>query len=153
MLRKGLAVAVILLFIGVAFTSSINANVSKSSVEPITDVDVIEENATPIQLVFQLISKLRNHKDIQDVETEDDVLQIIEDDEELNSIFEQLSQSNDEEDCGCEEETTELDFPFFICIFVSLLFVVGMAAWWMGRVTWIGELAGTLNGIFNCPFI
>ena len=44
MLRKGLAVAVILLFIGVAFTSSINANVSKSSVEPIADVDVKEED-------------------------------------------------------------------------------------------------------------
>jgi len=33
MFRKGLAVAVILLFIGVAFTSSINANVSKESVD------------------------------------------------------------------------------------------------------------------------
>ena len=35
MLRKGLAVAVILLFMGVAFTSSINANVSKSSLESV----------------------------------------------------------------------------------------------------------------------
>jgi len=35
MFRKGLAVAVILLFIGVAFAIPINANVSKSSLEPV----------------------------------------------------------------------------------------------------------------------
>jgi len=39
MLRKGLAVAVILLFIGVAFAPSINADVSKSSVGPVPDLD------------------------------------------------------------------------------------------------------------------
>jgi len=44
MIKKSLAVCVILLFIGVAFTSSINANVSKPSVEPIADVDTKEED-------------------------------------------------------------------------------------------------------------
>jgi hypothetical protein len=46
MFKKGLAVAVILLFIGVAFTSSINANVSKSSLESVLDMDIIEEDDT-----------------------------------------------------------------------------------------------------------
>jgi len=45
MLKKGLAVAVILLFIGVAFSIPTNANVSKSSLEPVLDIDVIEEDA------------------------------------------------------------------------------------------------------------
>jgi hypothetical protein len=35
--RKGLTVAIILLFIGITFTSSINANVSKSSLETVAD--------------------------------------------------------------------------------------------------------------------
>ena len=39
MFRKGLAVAVILLFIGVAFAIPINANVSKPSLEPVPDLD------------------------------------------------------------------------------------------------------------------
>ena len=69
MIRKGLAVAVILLFIGVAFTSSINANVSKSSVETIVDVDTKEE------------------------------------------------------DCGCEEETTEWGYPVLCTLLYPLLIV------------------------------
>jgi hypothetical protein len=82
-------------------------------------------DATPIALVFQLISKLRNHKDIENVETENDVLQIIESDEELNSIVEQLSGN----DCGCEREITldgdytilcNLLFPIFIISFILL---------------------------------
>jgi len=147
MLRKGLAVAVILLFIGVAFTSSINANVSKSSVETIVDVDVKEENATPIVLVLQLITKLRNHKDIESVETEDDVLQIIERDEELNSIYEQLS----DEDCNCGEDVSPFEWPFpIICILLLPLWAFGMIAYFMGGPTFWGELAYRIGGIFNC---
>ena len=151
MFKKGLAVAVILLFIGVAFTSSINANVSKSSVEPIADVDVIEENATPIVLVLQLISKLRNHKDIQNVESEEDVFQIIESDDELNSIVEQLSV----EDCGCEEDNSELngkDYPIICALLqiplffsVILLFTIGRCALIIGFVFRIGKA-------FNCSW-
>lgn len=63
------SITAVTLLILVSIAPSINANVSKSSLEPIADVDVIEENATPIVLVLQLITKLRNHKDIQSVET------------------------------------------------------------------------------------
>ena len=117
MFRKGLAVAVILLFIGVAFAIPINANVSKSSL----DISVEEDaTPTPIALVFQLIYKLRNHKDIQNVESEDDVLQIIGSDEELNSIIERLSV----EDCGCEnEDSIGWKFPVF-CTVLFMVYVV-----------------------------
>jgi len=102
MIRKGLAVVVILLFIGLALTPTTYADVDKPELE------VIEEDVTPtpIVLVLQLINKLRNHKDIQNIQTEDDVLRIIEGDEELNSIYEQLSGN----DCGCEEEISIVDF-------------------------------------------
>jgi len=120
MIKKGLAVAVILLFIGVAFAPNINADVSKQ------DTDVIEEDVTPTPMVLalQLMTKLRNHKDIENVESEDDVLQIIEGDEELNSIYEQLFV----EDCGCEEQgTTEWSFPI-IC---GLLYPAAILSWVM----------------------
>ena len=39
MLRKGLVVAVILLFFGVAFAIPINANLSKSSLDPVPDLN------------------------------------------------------------------------------------------------------------------
>ena len=148
MFRKGLAVAVILLFIGVAFTSSINANVSKSSVELSSDIDVIEDDATPIVLVLQLMTKLRNHPNIQNVETEDDVLRIIEGDEELNSIVEQLSAY----DCGCDDEISPLGiWPFpVICILLLPLWAIGLIAYFMGGPLWMGELAGLLGSTFNC---
>ena len=150
MFRKGLAVAVILLFVGVAFAPTINANVSKSSLEPIVDVDVIEEDvatATPIQLVFQLIAKLRNHKDIQYVESEDDVLRIIEEDEELNSIYEKLSGN----DCGCEEETTEWIFPV-ICILLAPFVVLSIFAGLMLHIYFPAEIMWYIGQIFNCPW-
>jgi len=129
MLRKGLVVAVILLFIGVAVAPNINADVNK----PIIDTPIEDVAPTPIVLALQLMTKLRNHKDIQNVETEDDVLQIIESDKELKSIFEQLS----DEDCGCEDNPTwERIWPFpFICIFIG------------GS---IGEAAGFFGYMFNC---
>jgi len=144
MFRKGLAVAVILLFIGVAFTSSINANVSKSSLETIADVDVKEENATPIVLVLQLMTKLRNHKDIENVETEEDVFQIIEGDEELNSIYEQLSGS----DCGCEDDTTPLEWGICVLLVPWLAFALMLLL--MGGYNLLGQIVGTIGLALNC---
>ena len=122
MLRKGLAVAAILLFIGLALTPSINGDVSKSSLEPSPDIVVLEEdNVNPIVLVFQLIANLRNNKDIQNIESEDDVLRIIEGDDELNSIVEQLFAY----DCDCDEESSALDWSFPItCILLFPLYII-----------------------------
>ena len=78
------------------------------------------DDATPIALVFQLIAKLRNHKDIQNVESEDDVLQIIEGDEELNSIFEQISGN----DCECGDDSRlEWNFPI-TCMLLLPLYII-----------------------------
>jgi len=154
MLKKGLAVAVILLFIGVAVAPNINADVNK----PIIDTPIEDVAPTPIVLVLQLLTKLRNHKDIQKLEEsidsvenlEDKILQIIESDEELNIIFEQLFV----EDCGCEDDipTWERLWPFpFICNVIGIpLFMFAWLAWMMQGITWIGEMAGIFGLIFNC---
>jgi len=119
MFRKGLAVAVILLFIGVALTPTTYGDFDKP------DIEAIEEDVTPtpIVLVLQLITKLRNHKDIQNVETEDDVLQIIEEDEELNSIYEQLSGN----DCGCEDDSSAFTWRYpVLCTFLYPLWIIAV---------------------------
>jgi len=54
--------------LAVVLYSSVKSNPSNTI---ITDE---YDSYTPIQLVFQLISKLRNHNDIQNVETEDEIL-------------------------------------------------------------------------------
>jgi len=149
MLKKGLAVAVILLFIGVAFAPTINANVSKSSLEPIVDVDVIEEDvatATPIQLVFQLIAKLRNHKDIQNIESEDDVLKIIEGDDELNSIVENLKSF----DCGCDDATpTRWNFPV-LCLLLVPLWILAFGIFVRSGEFTLFFIVSTIGSILNC---
>ena len=128
-----------------SFSPSITANVSKP------DIDVVEEDVapTPIVLVLQLISKLRNHKDIENVETEDEILQIIEGDEELNSIVEQLS----DEDCGCGEDnpTWERIWPFpVICLLLLPFLAIGMMAYLMAQVEFILVIMGLIGYTFNC---
>jgi len=147
MFKKGLAVAVILLFIGLALTPTTYGDFDKP------DIEVIEEDVepTPIVLVLQLMTKLRSNKDIQYVETEDDVLQIIEGDEELNSIVEQLSG----EDCGCEDDyKPELEGRrwWIVCIF---LFPI----WFISAIITIGtgqpfleNIVYAISEIFNCGF-
>ena len=114
----GSIIAVVLLVL-MSFSPSINANVSKP------DYEVMEEDVltTPIALVLQLINKLRNHKDIQNIESEDDLLQIIEEDEELKSIVGKLKSF----DCSCEDDITELRWPFpVICWLLLPFFMFGL---------------------------
>jgi len=115
----GSIIAVVILTL-VSFTSVVGYNSVKSNPSNTIITDEYD-SYTPIQLVFQLMTKLRNHKDIENVETEDEILQVIESDEELNSIFEQLSGN----DCDCEDENLPLKFPFiFICFtLVPFLFI------------------------------
>ena len=146
MFRKGLAVAVILLFVGVAFAPTINADIDKPIVETTQEEDV---TPTPIVLVLQLMTKLRNHKDIQNVETEDNVIRLIESDEELNSIVEKLQSF----DCGCYDDS-RLEWPFpLICILLLPLWTLGLIAFFMGGPDWIGVLAGLLGTTFNCFWV
>ena len=67
--------------------------------------------------------------------------------EEISSIL------GENEDCGCDEDSSPLEWGFpIICIFVGFLLILGIAAFFMGGPLWIGELAGELDRIFNCPF-
>jgi len=102
----GSIIAVVLLTL-VSFSSVVGYSSVKSNPDNTIITDEYD-SYTPIQLMFQLISKLRNHKDIQNVDTEDDVLKIIEGDEELNSIYEQLSV----DDCGCGDTYEEWIGPY-----------------------------------------
>ena len=113
------------------------------------------DDDTPIALVFQLIAKLRNHKDIQElvadndaeVDIQQEISSIIERDEELNSVIEQLSV----DDCGCDDESLPLEWEFpILCILLIPLWAYGMIAWFMGGVTWIGQLAYDIGGALNC---
>ena len=115
----GSIIAVVLLTL-VSFSSVVGYNSVKSNPSNTIITDEYD-SYTPIQLVLQLMTKLRNHKDIENVETEDDVLQIIEDDEELNSIYEQLSG----DDCGCEDDTLALEWNFPIaCMLLLPLYII-----------------------------
>ena len=146
MIRKGLAVAVIILFIGVAVAPNINADFDKS------DLELEEEDVTPTPffLAFQLITKLRNYKDIENVETEGDVLRIIEGDEELNSMYEQLSV----EDCGCEDDTTSLEWRFpVICMLLFPMFVIGVMVYMMGQVDLLLVIVLVIGMPLNCRWI
>jgi len=116
----GSIIAVVLLTL-VSFSSVVGYSSVKSN-PSITIITDEYDSPTPIQLVLQLITKLRNHKDIQNAESEDEVLRIIEGDEELNSIYEQLSA----DDCDCISETdsnVELQDKYpVICYLLFLLY-------------------------------
>jgi len=125
----------------VSIAPSINANVESL----FTETPQVEK-ATPISLVLQLMAKLRNHKDIQNVESEDDVLQIIEGDEELNNIVEQLSG----DDCGCEDDSTRLwNFPV-ICTILFPFAILAIMIAFMGGITFLGEILGFIGTALNC---
>ena len=138
----GSIIAVVLLVL-MSFSPSITADVSKP------DIEFVEEDATPtpIVLVLQLMTKLRNHKDIENVESEEEILQIIEDDEELNGIFEQLSV----EDCDCEDDSSKLEWGFPVICFLLIPFVIlGWMAVMNGGPLWIGQIVYDIGAIFNC---
>ena len=129
-----------ILLVLVSFSPSITADVDKPKMEVIE-----EDNPTPIVLVLQLITKLRNHKDIQSVETEDEVLQIIESDEKLNGIFKQMSVY----DCGCSDETTEWGFPI-ICLLLFPFIVLAGVFFYRGLVYNYVLIVITIASAFNC---
>jgi len=146
----GSIIAVVLLTL-VSFSSVVGYSNVKSNPSNTIITDEYD-NATPIQLVFQLIAKLRNHPNIQNVESEDDVLQIIESDEELNSIYEQLS--NNDDDCGCEDDSSTLEWRFpVICMLLFPIFVLGLIVYMMGQNDLILVIVLVLGMPLNCRWI
>jgi len=138
----GSILAVVILVL-MSFSPSITANVSNP------DKDMVEEDViqTPIVLVLQLITKLRNHKDIQNVESEDELLQIIEGDEELNIIFETLKSF----DCGCEVDEYPLDGRYpFICLLLAPFGIISILLWISVGILWFGQIVYDIGSRFNC---
>ena len=158
-MKKLLVFGVIVLFLGLAIAPSINANISKTSLEPVSDIEVLEEdNATPIELVFQLIAKLSNNREIQklvadtdaEVDIQKEINSIIESDGELNTIVEKIKGS----DCGCgDANTTQWNFPV-ICSFLFMPYA-GMSilnAFW-GAFTILLFVLENIGTILNCFWI
>ena len=140
MFKKGLATLVILLFFGLALSPSIYADNSKVSLDTTPEFDY--DGYTPIQLVFLLINKLRYYEGI---ESEEDVLEIIESDAELSGIVEELKSYS----CGCEDDTTEWSFPV-ICTFLVPFMMLSLFLYFIAGITVFGQIIGTIGGMFNC---
>jgi len=141
----GSIIAVVLLTL-VSFTSVVGYSNVKSN-PSITIITDEYDNPTPIVLVLQLLTKLRNHPNIQNVESEDDVLQIIEEDEELNNIYEQLS----DEDCDCGEDVSPFEWPFpVLCIFLLPFHNWGIRLYAVFNIEWFLEFMLDIGLIFNC---
>ena len=113
MFKKGLAVAVILLFVDVAFAIPINANVSKSSLVSILDREVLEEDeATPIEFELQRIRELVQSVDLRKIivntdgviDTLEEISTIIGENEDIRNYIEKSSDN----DCGCDEDDNSL---------------------------------------------
>ena len=140
MKNRILVVLILFLFVGVIISPSINADKNKVSIE-ITP-KFFYEDYTQIQLVFLLINKLRYYECI---ESEEDVLEIIESDAELSGIVEELKCF----DCGCEEETLEWPFPYF-CRFILIFFIISILPVIQNRNPSLYLLIDDIGEIFNC---
>ena len=147
-MKKYLVLGVILLFVGLAISPSINADNDKLFIKKISDTDKFDyDGYTPIQLVFLLINKVHNYKDIQYIESEEDVLQIINSDAELNGIIEELKSYS----CGCKEENIEFEWPFpVLCIFLLPFHNWGIRLYAVFNIEWFLEFMLDIGLIFNC---
>jgi len=114
------------LLILVSIAPSINADRDKLSLETITVNDTVDyDGYTPIQLEFLLINRLRNDEGIEHIESEEDVLHIIESNAELNDLIVKLKSY----DCGCEDKSsTEWGFPI-ICILLLIMMGLVFIPW------------------------
>ena len=144
----GSIIAVVLLTL-VSFSSVVGYSSVKSNPSNTIITDEYD-NPTPIQLVLQLIAKLRNHKDIENVETEDDVLKIIKNDNELSGIIEELKRYS----CDCEDEEPELEGRrwFIVCTILIPIWLFSVLITWGTGQSFFEDIAFAISEIFNCGF-
>ena len=105
--RKLVVCAIIFILMSVSVAPSIYAEVNNHQEHTISDDNTFDyDRYNPVQLVFLLIHKLQDYHNLQEIE----------EDEELNSIIEELMSYS----CGCEEGSSlEWNFPvicFLLCI-------------------------------------
>jgi len=121
--------------------------------ESVPDIEVLEEdNVNPIALLFQLITKLRDNKEIQElvvdngaeVDIQKEISNIVERDEELNSIFEQLSV----EDCGCDDNSILGGSTSVLCWILVPFIFLGILLIPIG--TLFIDLLGVIGDVLNC---
>jgi len=157
MRKKILVISIIstITLVLVSIAPSINANVETLSLETLSLKTSEEEDATPIVLVLQLITKLHNHKEMLELEAnidyvdnvQDEILRIIESDEELNSIIEQLSV----EDCGCEDDSISLEWKFpVICVLLLPITWLALYLYFVGGFSWLAEIVGFIGYTLDC---
>ena len=146
----GFSIIVACVIVLASFTNVVGVQTVESS-----NHILVKDTVTPIEWVFLLIAKLRNHKDIQEFEenidsvdnVEGEILRIIEGDEELNSIAKQLSG----EDCGCEDESLPLEWTFpVICLFLFPLVMLFTVAHLMTGIDLPFYIMMTIGSILNC---
>jgi hypothetical protein len=147
MIKKYLVIGICILFIGLAVSPSIYADGDRVYSETIEESVIFDyDGYTPIQLVFLLINKVRFHKDFQNVESEEDVMLIIEEDSELNSIVEKLESF----DCGCEDEEYPVWRFWGICIFLLPFVNIGLRIYVVTGDNSILNFFGYIGLGFNC---
>ena len=124
-IKKGLVVVVIFLFISLACAPSINANVGKSDVDKSQENDII-----PVELEYQRIIELAKtvnlHKFLFDIDAVVDTLGEISTTLEENDGLRAYIEMQSDEDCGCENDnTTDWNFPF-LCVLLVPLLILGL---------------------------
>ena len=122
------------LLILLSIAPTIYADIDTISIDIKPDSDTYDyDGYTPIKLVFLLISKLLYHKDIQMVDSVDDVEQLVEHDAEISGIFGELMSYN----FGCEEGSTlDWNYLFNIIIYILYLIIIGYTAfiWYLFEI-------------------
>ena len=143
-MKKLLVVVVIVLFIGLALSPSIYAEVTNQPTHPISDYDGLN----PVQLVFMLIHTLLNHVEINTVDSVEDVELLVENDAKLSGIFEELMSYS----CGCEEPTTlRWNFPVICTLLVPFAIFVYLV-YFVSSIR-IGYIIGFIGIALKCFWI
>ena len=109
--RKLVVCAIIFSLVSVSVAPSIYAEINNQQEQTTSENNTFDyDRYNPIQLVFLLIQKLRDYQNLLEIE----------EDEELNSIIEELKSL----DCGCDDKLTiRWRFPI-ICLGLLYLYTI-----------------------------
>ena len=155
--KKGLVVTVILLFIGVSFQPII----AKDTISPVKKSDTKElletiKDIAGNEEIQKVIQKYENKKSLlgfkqQLIKLQKEIINVIERNDALNERIKQLSDLP----CDCEKDNLNRLWPFpvictflFVLIFYCLWLVMRGDQW---KAEKLAKLIGVLWVVFNCP--